>query len=157
MPDTDEGLNYMNNNNTNKCWYCGKSIYDDRYNKIVPLYKEVSRYDGLTSRNVTYKKTEISIPRCQQCSKSDKALTWISYIFLFCIIIGASFVLIYTEGHLWWLTVLISIALLVLFGYVVNKVLDNKTQKTGVKYSLDGHPIVEAMEKLGWSLNKPQA
>ncbi len=154
----EKGINMKNHNESCQCWYCGAIVDNDDYNEKVPLYKEISRSDWLsTTRSVDYQQTEISITRCHRCYKSQKNMGVISNIILVCIILGAIVALICTEGNLWWLTVLIALGLLALYVVVVNKILDNKTRKTGIKNSLSGHPIIEVMEAEGWSLSKPQA
>lgn len=81
----------------------------------------------------------------------------ISMIVLACVIIGTVVVLLYTEGELWWVTVLSAIVLLVLYAMILNMFNKRKAKKTGIKISVEGHPVIEAFIAEGWSLLEPQA
>lgn len=149
----------MSNDNykSDHCWYCGKVVESDKYNKPISLYKEVSRNDSLLKSEVKYQRLKVKITRCQDCYKSDMIENIISMIVLACVIIGTIVILLYTEGNLWWVTVLSAFALLVLYARILNMFYNRKAKKTGIKISVEGHPIIEALKAEGWSLNKPQA
>lgn len=149
----------MSNDNykSNHCWYCGKIVENDKYNKQISLYKVVSRHDSALKSEVKYQRIKVKITRCQDCYKSDMIENIISMIVLACVIIGTIVILLYTEGNLWWVTVLSAFALLVLYARILNMFYNRKAKKTGIKISVEGHPIIEALKAEGWSLNKPQA
>ena len=132
-----------------RCWYCGKVVENEKYNQKVPMYKEISRGGSLTVREVSYNKTEVIVPRCKRCSKSQKSTEILSFFVLAVLVISAIIIIIGTEGKMWWVTVLIALGLLILYIFILNKALDNKTKKTGIKCSFDGFPAIEALKAKG--------
>jgi len=141
-----------------RCWYCGKVLENGQYNQKVPMYQELSRSGMLeTVRRVSYNQTEVIVPRCQRCAKSQKSTGILSNVVLAVLVIGAIIIIIGTEGKMWWLTVIIALALLVLYIFILNKVLDNNAKKKGTKTTLDGYPAIEDLKAKGWTTSKPQA
>ena len=142
----------------NKCMFCGKGYSrgkeDDTF---VVLYKEQSRSDSGTYREVKFNELRVGVSRCESCKNKHKRAAKTSIIWGLSIA-AAIIILFVIAGKL----IIIGIIAAIVLGFFAQSRIEDslikKYRSISDQDAAMGYDIVKELVKTeGWTFDRPQA
>lgn len=131
-----------------RCWFCQKGNGQNTSNVTVHMHGEVKRQWMVTGTRVTWKKYDVTVPRCMDCKKihgkRDTAST-LRWVLSICAIIGGFVVGSEYESTAGTITAIAGII-------AVFSIIKMPKLPKGVKSSddYDNFPTIKELKRVGW-------